>query len=142
MKTIFQKCAKRHNFRQLPFQRHRIRKEKPAFRNGNNPVNNNWKNAEKADKYRLLPIPSRSEKHADDKQKKIALQSKNKLETEPVFKGKIVTQIVPLTEFYPAEGYHRDYYAKNSYAPYCQVVIDPKIQKLLKDYGNSGLIMT
>lgn len=45
-----------------------------------------------------------------------------------------VTQIVPYVKFYPAEEHHQDYYNKNSYAPYCQVVIDPKINKLLEQY--------
>ncbi len=45
-----------------------------------------------------------------------------------------VTEIVPYKNFYPAEESHQDYYSKNSYAPYCQVVIDPKINKLLEDY--------
>jgi peptide-methionine (S)-S-oxide reductase len=46
-----------------------------------------------------------------------------------------VTEIVPYTVFYPAENYHRDYYTKNSSAPYCMFVIDPKIQKLLKEFS-------
>ncbi|HEX2100373.1 MAG TPA: peptide-methionine (S)-S-oxide reductase MsrA [Candidatus Synoicihabitans sp.] len=46
--------------------------------------------------------------------------------------GKIVTEIKPLTEFYPAEAYHQDYYRKNPNAGYCRVVIKPKIQKLKK----------
>lgn len=43
---------------------------------------------------------------------------------------KIVTELKPAGEFYPAEEYHRDYYANNSDAPYCQVVISPKLKKL------------
>lgn len=46
----------------------------------------------------------------------------------------IVTQITPAHTFYPAEAYHKDYYRKNSYQPYCQIVIEPKIQKLLAQY--------
>lgn len=42
----------------------------------------------------------------------------------------VVTEVVPLGEFYPAEEYHREYYAKNSEAPYCQIVISPKLEKL------------
>lgn len=45
-----------------------------------------------------------------------------------------VTEIVPYTNFYSAEECHREYYEKNSYQPYCQYVIDPKLQKLLKEY--------
>ncbi|MHB8079788.1 MAG: peptide-methionine (S)-S-oxide reductase MsrA [Candidatus Krumholzibacteriia bacterium] len=46
------------------------------------------------------------------------------------FKDPIVTAIVPLTTFYPAEDYHRQYYETHRNAPYCQYVIAPKLQKL------------
>jgi len=43
---------------------------------------------------------------------------------------KVVTILEPLKEFYPAEDYHQKYYEKNSKEPYCQVIINPKIEKL------------
>jgi peptide-methionine (S)-S-oxide reductase len=43
---------------------------------------------------------------------------------------------VPFTNFYPAENYHRDYYARNKYKPYCLFTINPKITKLRKKYSN------
>ena len=46
------------------------------------------------------------------------------------FSNRIVTEIVPLTRFYPAEEYHQDYFRKNPHKPYCAVVISPKLQKL------------
>ena len=46
-----------------------------------------------------------------------------------------MTEVEMLTQFYPAEDIQKDYYVKNSYQPYCQYVIDPKVAKLLKDYG-------
>lgn len=43
---------------------------------------------------------------------------------------KIVTEIAPATEFYPAEDYHQEYYRNNKRAPYCRMVIQPKLKKL------------
>ncbi len=45
-----------------------------------------------------------------------------------------VTKIEPAGQFYPAESYHRDYYDANSSQGYCRIVIDPKIQKLYRDF--------
>ncbi len=47
----------------------------------------------------------------------------------------VVTEIAPLDNFYPAENYHRDYYAKNKNQSYCQVVIAPKLQKVQKEFA-------
>ena len=56
------------------------------------------------------------------------------LEREKVWDDPIVTQVVPLTEFYPAEAYHQEYYRRNPYAGYCQVVIAPKVAKFRQKY--------
>jgi peptide-methionine (S)-S-oxide reductase len=47
----------------------------------------------------------------------------------------IVTELVPLKAFYEAEDYHQEYYRNNSLAPYCQIVIDPKLRKLHKQFS-------
>lgn len=57
---------------------------------------------------------------------------KSKKEAAPQFKDPIVTEIVPLAKFYKAERYHQNYYNNNPNAPYCRVVIRPKLDKLLK----------
>jgi len=59
---------------------------------------------------------------------------KAKLKMQKIYRGKIVTEIVPFSNFYKAENYHQNYFENNKNAPYCQVVIDPKIQKLYKDF--------
>jgi peptide-methionine (S)-S-oxide reductase len=63
-------------------------------------------------------------------QKEIALRSKEELEASNTFSDPIVTEIVPLDVFYPAEDYHQNYYRDNPNAPYCNFVIRPKLQKL------------
>ena len=46
----------------------------------------------------------------------------------------IVTELVPLEKFYPAETYHQDYYAQNPSQRYCQIIIAPKVAKFRKQY--------
>ncbi len=70
----------------------------------------------------------------NDEQKKAALSEIEKLEKEKKYNDPIVTEVVSYKNFYPAEDYHKEYYEKNRSAPYCQVIIDPKIQKLLKNF--------
>ncbi len=48
----------------------------------------------------------------------------------------IVTKILPLETFYIAEDYHKNYYAKNSSAGYCQLVITPKVEKVEVKFGH------
>jgi peptide methionine sulfoxide reductase MsrA len=48
---------------------------------------------------------------------------------------KIVTKVEPLKEFYEAEEYHQNYFAKNPNQPYCQLIISPKLEKLQKRFS-------
>ncbi|ADE55576.1 peptide-methionine (S)-S-oxide reductase MsrA [Coraliomargarita akajimensis] len=65
--------------------------------------------------------------HSDVQQK---AAEASKIAAQPAFKDPIVTEITPASTFYPAEAYHQDYYKLNPNAPYCQVVIKPKLKKL------------
>lgn len=71
----------------------------------------------------------------NDKQREIAEKSKRDLEESSIYRDPIVTEIVPFKKFYIAEDYHKKYYEQHQDAPYCRYVIDPKIQKLLKQYA-------
>ncbi len=52
---------------------------------------------------------------------------------EHLGEGKVVvTQVAEAVIFYPAEDYHQNYYENHRDAPYCQLVIDPKIEKVQK----------
>lgn len=46
----------------------------------------------------------------------------------------VVTEVRALEKFYPAEEYHRDFYAKNPDQPYCQFVINPKLEHLREEF--------
>ena len=48
----------------------------------------------------------------------------------------IVTEVVPLDIFYPAENYHHDYYSRNADRPYCEVIINPKLQKVQEKFAD------
>jgi peptide-methionine (S)-S-oxide reductase len=50
-------------------------------------------------------------------------------ELKDVYSDPIVTEVQPLDRFYPAEGYHQDYFARNPGQPYCQFVVAPKVAK-------------
>jgi peptide-methionine (S)-S-oxide reductase len=66
----------------------------------------------------------------NERQKQLAELYKKKIEAAKVFSKPVVTEIAPFTAFYPAEAYHQNYYAENSQAPYCRVMIKPKLEKL------------
>ena len=70
----------------------------------------------------------------DDAQRGVAEEVVRELAAEHVFDDPIVTEIVPLTTFYPAEEYHREYYRRNPNQPYCRAVIAPKVAKLRSTY--------
>ena len=70
----------------------------------------------------------------NDNQKKTAEKVKGKIEQSKIYESKIVTEVVPFKNFYEAENYHKNYYDTNRSQPYCQIVIDPKIQKLYKEF--------
>ena len=69
--------------------------------------------------------------------KRLLRNQKGELEKEGVYKDPVVTEITPFENFYVAEDYHKNYYENNQRAPYCNFVIDPKVNKLLLKYGNS-----
>ena len=56
------------------------------------------------------------------------------LEREKVYDAPIVTEVLPLPEFYPAEAYHQDYYNRNQNQPYCATVVASKVAKVRKSY--------
>ena len=72
----------------------------------------------------------------NEEQKKKAEYYKAELDKSGAWDKPIVTQIVPFTNFYPAEDYHQDYFAKNPNQGYCAYVIGPKVEKFEKVFRN------
>ncbi|GAB4449715.1 MAG: peptide-methionine (S)-S-oxide reductase MsrA [Anaerolineae bacterium] len=64
-----------------------------------------------------------------DEQKAVAEKSRQAADAAGLWPNPIVTEISPLTNYYPAENYHQNYYRDNEYQPYCQYVIAPKMKK-------------
>ncbi len=93
-----------------------------VFWQAHDPTTLNRQGADEGTSYRSIIL------YRDEKQKLTA--EKSKLEAQKNFRDPIVTEIVPLKKFYPAEDYHQEYYDNNSRAGYCQVVIAPKLDKL------------
>ncbi|MGC2359619.1 MAG: peptide-methionine (S)-S-oxide reductase MsrA [Thermoplasmata archaeon] len=72
----------------------------------------------------------------DDRQRATAEQVIREIQGEKIWGKKIVTEVAPFTAFYPAEEYHRDYFARNPSGGYCQMVIAPKVAKFRSKYAD------
>ena len=90
------------------------------------PTTLNQQGADKGTQYRSAIF------YTNDTQKEIAENFIKKLTINNVFKNPITTEVSKLEKFYPAEDYHQNYYNLNSNAPYCRIVIKPKLDKFLK----------
>ena len=67
-------------------------------------------------------------------QKQVAEQTMRELAAEKVYDTAIVTQLLPAERFYPAEGYHQEYFQRNQNQPYCQFVVAPKVSKFRRKF--------
>lgn len=99
-----------------------------VFFGSHNPTEKNRQGADVGTQYRSV-IFYTTEKQKEEAEKYIA-------EINGVGEGKpIVTEVEPLTEVYKAESYHKDYYTNHSTAGYCQLVIEPKLDKVKERFA-------
>ncbi|MBU6389778.1 peptide-methionine (S)-S-oxide reductase MsrA [Patescibacteria group bacterium] len=94
------------------------------------PTTMNRQGADSGEQYRSIIL------YRDEKQRETARQIIREIEARKVWDGPIVTQLQPFEAFYPAEGYHQEYYRNNPDQSYCRVVIAPKVMKLRKEFAN------
>lgn len=92
------------------------------------PTTFNRQGADVGSQYRSIIL------YHNQDQRQAAEESRELQNSSGRFRDPIVTEIEPLTTFYPAEEYHQDYFANNPYAGYCTFVIRPKLKKLGLDF--------
>lgn len=94
------------------------------------PTTLNSQGADKGTQYRSIILTH------DEEQQTIALKSKEEADASNLWPNPIVTELTNLEVFYPAESYHQNYYLSNPNQPYCQIIIDPKLQKLRHSFAD------
>lgn len=100
------------------------------FWDAHNPTTLNRQGADVGPQYRSIIL------YANEAQKAVA--EKSRTEAQASFRDPIVTEIVPLQKFWPAESYHQNYFKRNPNQGYCQYVIAPKVKKLEMQIKQTG----
>lgn len=95
-----------------------------VFWKAHNPTTLNYQGEDFGPQYRSIIF------YHTEEQRAAALKSYRALTAAKAFPHPIVTDLQPLTAFYPAEAYHQDYYRWHRDEDYCQMVIAPKLRKL------------
>ncbi len=94
-----------------------------------NPTTLNRQGADVGAQYRSVIF------YHDEAQKRTAQEVIREIEQERLWDDPIVTQLVPFEKFYMAEDYHQEYFKKNPYQGYCQMVIAPKVTKFRQKFA-------
>lgn len=100
-----------------------------VFFGSHDPTTPNRQGADVGEQYRSIVL------YGTEEEKTAAERIANEIQESLKDGTHVVTQIVPLGKFFPAEDYHKDYFAKNTSAPYCQLIIEPKVEKVRKRYA-------
>jgi peptide-methionine (S)-S-oxide reductase len=92
------------------------------------PTTLNRQGADVGTQYRSAIFPNSPE------QERIASEVIAETNASGIWSAPLVTTIEPLEAFYPAEGYHQNYFERNPFQPYCQIIIAPKVAKVRERY--------
>lgn len=90
------------------------------------PTTLNRQGADVGEQYRSIIL------YTSEEQRIASVQRIRQIESEEIYSNPVVTSVEQFRAFFPAEEYHKNFYRKNSSAPYCRAVISPKIDKLKK----------
>ena len=100
-----------------------------VFFGSHDPTTPNKQGADVGEQYRSVIL------YETEEEKQIAERVSKEIQESLKDGTRVVTQIIPLGKFFPAESYHQNYYKANTSAPYCQLVIEPKIEKVRKRFA-------
>ncbi len=92
-----------------------------SFWRAHDPTTLNRQGADVGPEYRSIIL------YHDETQKRVAEESRRSAQAD--FAMPITTEVAPLKAFYPAEQRHQNYFRRNPAAPYCSIVIQPKLSK-------------
>jgi len=95
-----------------------------VFFGSHDPTTSNRQGADVGEQYRSIIFVG------DDNEKQEAQAKIQEIQESLKDGSRVVTEVLPFEKFYPAEGYHQKYFELNKSAPYCQLIIEPKIEKL------------
>jgi len=101
------------------------------FFHTHNPTTLNQQGADIGTQYRSAIF------YQNNDQEKIAEFEKKEFNKNNSYGKDAVTTIEPLKKFYPAEEIHQKYYERNKNYPYCTIVIDPKVKKLIQEFQSA-----
>ena len=101
-----------------------------VFFGSHDPTTRNRQGADVGTQYRSVIFYTTAEQKSAIETYIAEINASNKLGTA------IVTEVEPLVKFYVAENYHQDYFAQNKGNPYCEVVINPKLEKVQKEFAD------
>lgn len=99
-----------------------------AFFAGHDPTTLNQQGPDVGRQYRSIAF------YRNDVEKKIILNQINEINASGMYNKMVVTEVVPFTAFYPAEGYHQDYINKHPDEPYVKGVSIPRYEEFKKKY--------
>ncbi len=100
-----------------------------VFFGSHDPTTLNRQGADVGTQYRSVIF------YTTDAQKDDAVEMIREINESNVHGAPIKTEVLPLPKFYVAENYHQDYFAQNKEVPYCELVINPKLEKVQKEFA-------